>query len=97
MKKFLFTYHGMWEYTDEMKAAWGEWFDEIADSIVDGGNPLGDAHEVTADGETRRLTPDDAPAVGYTMIQADDVEEALELLADCPIIEKVRVYEAMSM
>ena len=38
-----------------------------------------------------------APATGYSIVSADNMDDAVKLLADCPIVDSVRVYEAMSM
>jgi hypothetical protein len=94
VKKFLFMYEGMWEFTDEMKAAWGDWFESVGGNMVDGGNPLGPGLRVTHHG-TEEL--DGAPITGYSLFNASDLDAALELLEGCPIIDGVRVYEAMSM
>jgi len=98
MKKFVFTYHGSWPTapTQEMMDAWTNWFGSIADHLVDAGNPLGSGREVTTTG-SQDLTPEMAPATGYSIVSADNMDDAVKLLADCPIIDSVRVYEAMSM
>ncbi len=96
MKKFLFVYHGAWVYTREVKDGWTNWFALIGDSIIDGGSPLGPGREVTPTG-TKEASPDISPATGYTLVKADSMEEAVGLLEECPIIDSVMVYEAMSM
>ncbi|MDH3426170.1 MAG: hypothetical protein OEM22_05810 [Acidimicrobiia bacterium] len=97
MKKFVFLYQGMWDPSDQaMKDAWTNWFGSISDSIVDGGNPLGAGREVTPTGTIDLpLTADST--TGYTIVNADNLDDAERLLKDCPIVTGVRVYEAMSM
>lgn len=34
---------------------------------------------------------------GYTIVNADSIDEAEKLLANCPIITSVVIYEAISM
>jgi hypothetical protein len=34
---------------------------------------------------------------GYTIINAEDMDEAERIAQGCPIITSIRVYEAMSM
>ena len=96
MKKFLFIYHGLKEFTPEIMEAWGSWFESVADSMVDSGSPLGPGTEVTRTG-TREVSPDLSPATGYSIVNANSLDEALGLLEDCPIVDSVRVYEAKSM
>jgi hypothetical protein len=96
MKKFLYLYQGAWEYTDEMKAGWQQWFAEVGNRFVDSGNPFLGGREVTPSGSTA-LTPQMSPAVGYSIVSAADMDEAERLLEGCPIIESVRIYEAATM
>lgn len=96
MKKFMFLFHGAWEMTQEQKDAWGNWFAEIGESIVDSGNPFGPGREVTRTG--RRDLPFDARATtGYTIVNADSMADAEKLLENCPIASSVEIYEAMKM
>ncbi len=94
MKKFVFMYEGMWEYTDEAKAEWAAWFASVGESMIDGGNPLGAGVRITREGQEELVGP---PVTGYSIFSAEDLDAALNLLDDCPIIDGVRVYEAMSM
>ena len=97
MKKFVFIFHGMWaEPTQEVMDAWTNWFASISDHLVDSGNPLGEAREVTPTG-ARDLAADMERASGYTIVNAESMDHAVKLLDDCPIITSVRVYEAVSM
>jgi hypothetical protein len=96
MKKFMFIYHGAWDFSQEAKDAWGKWFEAIADHIVDSGNPFGPGREVTPT-DVRDLSAERSPAVGYTIVSADDMDHAVKLLSDCPIVHSVRVYEAAAM
>ena len=96
MKKYVFLYHGFGEPTREVMDAWSTWFAAVGDSMVDSGNPFGPGREVTPTG-TKDLTPEMAPAHGYSIVNADSMADAEKLLEGCPIIDSVRVYEAMSM
>lgn len=96
MKKYVFLYYGWGEPTQATMDAWMTWFAEIGESIVDSGNPFGPGREVTPTGA--RDLPTGADAVtGYTIVNADSIEDAEKLLANCPIITGVRIYEAMAM
>lgn len=97
MKKYMFLFQGAWDpTTPEMKDAWTGWFAEIGDSIVDGGNPFGEGREITKSG-SRDLPLESDSTTGYTIVEAASLDDAEKLLANCPIITSVRVYEAMSM
>jgi len=97
MKKFVFLYYGAWpgEPTREIMDAWTAWFASIGENLVDGGNPLGQGREVTA-GASTDLT-EASPITGYSIVSADSMDDAEKLLVGCPIIDGVRIYEAMSM
>ncbi len=61
----------------EQEAAWGRWFGEIGDSIVEFGNRVGRA---TTLGETAPGTV----LTGYTLIKADSYDAAVALAKGCP-------------
>lgn len=97
MSKFMFLYKGSWpEPTPEIGDAWTSWFSEIEESIVDSGNPFGTGREVS-DRESTDLSLGPQSIAGYTIVNADNIDEAEKLLANCPIVTSVLVYEAMSM
>ena len=96
MKKFMFLYYGMWTPTQEMKDAWSRWFASISDQLVDSGNPFGPGMEISHTG-SKELPLDKEAIAGYSIINANSIEEAEKIAKDCPIITSVRVYEAMSM
>lgn len=96
MKKFVFLYYGFEPPTQEIKDAWSNWFASIGDKIVDSGNPFGTGREITHNG-TKELSLDNGAITGYSIINAESIDEAEEIAKGCPIITSVRVYEAMSM
>ena len=99
MKKFVFTYHDNWtEPTQEIMDAWMTWFGAIGESIVDGGNPFGPGKEFMR-GAVKDLSPEQSPATGYTIVNAESMDAAIKLLEGCPILDdgSIHVYEAMSM
>jgi hypothetical protein len=96
MKKFMFLYVGMWTPTQEMKDAWSQWFAANGDKMVDSGSPFGAGLEITHHG-TNELTQDTNAVTGYSIINANSLDEAEKIAKDCPIMTSVRVYEAMSM
>lgn len=98
MKKFVFLYYGRWPETptQEIKDAWSKWFASIADKLVDSGSPFGLGREITH-ARIKELSQDKAAITGYSILNAESMEEAEKIAKACPIITSVRVYEAMSM
>jgi hypothetical protein len=105
MAKFVFVYHGgkpgtSKEEQDKIMAAWGQWFGELGDALVDGGNPFGAPQVVSADGVNDKTNGQ--PATGYSVVNAKDQAAAAELAKGCPILAdssdtQVEVYEAFPM
>jgi hypothetical protein len=81
--RFLLLYSGPPTPPDAAHEGWPEWFSKIGDALVDVGSPAADGFVVHADGSTggpqRRVN-------GYSIIQAEDRDAALELLRDHPIL-----------
>jgi hypothetical protein len=95
VKKFVFLAHGEMERTPEFQQAHMRWWSSIQDHVVDSGNPLVNGRNVTADGDVSELDAETAPALGYSVVQAESLDAAVDLLADCPM--DMWVYEAMPM
>jgi hypothetical protein len=105
MGKFVFIYKGgkpgaTKEEQDKVMAAWGKWFQDLGDALVDGGNPFGPPHEVTAEGVNEN--PVGTPASGFSIVNAADHPAACEMAKGCPMLadspsSKVEVYEAFPM
>jgi len=89
MPHFIFAYHGgktpeTPEETEVEISRWQSWFDNIGDTIIDPGNPVGLSKTVSAAGVSDDGGPN--PLSGYTIIQADSIDRAVELAKACPII-----------
>ena len=95
MKKFVFLAHGEMERTPEFQRAHMAWWSSIQDHVVDSGNPLFNGRNVTRHRTVTEVTADQSPARGYSIVQAESIDEAVALLADCPM--DMWVYEAMPM
>jgi hypothetical protein len=96
MKKFLMLAYGYEEPTPDVMQAWGAWFAKVGDRFLDSGSPLGAGLQVTTSGSTD-LSGDASPITGYSILSAESLEEAEQLLEGLPIIDSVRLYEARSM
>jgi hypothetical protein len=96
MKRFVFLHYGYETPTPEIMDAWGKWFASIGDRTVENVGPFGPGREITHTG-TRELPHDMGATTGFTIINAEGIDEAEEIAKDCPIITSIRVYEVMSM
>lgn len=95
MKKFVFLAHGEMDRTPEFQEAHMKWWSSIQEHVVDSGNPLFNGRSVAKDGTVTELTANMTPSLGYSIVQAESIDDAVALLADCPM--DMRVYEAMPM
>ncbi|MEM7326902.1 MAG: YciI family protein [Actinomycetota bacterium] len=105
MTNYVFTYHGgagmpeTQEEQDKLMAAWGAWFEQMGDKVVDGGNPFTIHRTVAADGSVS----DGGPAAelgGYSVITADSFDDAVTIAKGCPVLEgggQVQVSETIEM
>lgn len=103
MTKYVLAYHGtgdMPEAPEDMEkvmAEWGAWFGGMGDALVDGGNPFAERRLVSADGSTG---PAPGDLSGYSIIQADTFDRAVEIAKGCPVLQsdgQVEVCEAIDM
>lgn len=104
MPKYIFAYHGgdMPETEAEgaqVMAEWTAWFEGMGDAVVDGGNPVGPSSTLQSDG-TISCDGGPNPLSGYSLIKADDIEQATAIARDCPILKargSIEIAEAMEM
>jgi len=89
MADYVLVYSGggMPETEEEgarVMAAWGAWYEKLGEAIVDGGNPIGQVKGITPDGTVSDIV---GGPTGYTIVTADSIDQAVEMAADCPILE----------
>jgi hypothetical protein len=88
MPKFLVTYHGAGapapQEAQEAMAAFMAWAASAGEALVDPGAPLGPAKTVKADSVSDG--PADGPANGYSILQAADLDSAVDLVQTHPFI-----------
>ena len=95
MKKFVLLYIGTRRQpTPEAMEKINKWFEVLGERIVDSGNPLAPGTEI-AQSQTKTLSQDNEDIIGYSIINAESVEEIEKLSKDCPTT--IRVYEALPM
>jgi hypothetical protein len=83
---------------DAQMAAWGKWFGELGDAVVDPGNPFGPSKAIAADSSVG----DGAPSglTGYSVLTADSLDAATEMAKGCPVFAvggSVEVYETFEV
>lgn len=80
MPGYLLSFRAPTDYTSTpgTRAAWNEFFQAISTHLEDIGNPIFSRHSV---GETGTGTV----LGGYSLINADNFEQARELAASCPL------------
>ena len=104
MAKYVLVYHGggmaeTEEEQAEVMAAWGVWMDGIGSALEDPGAPAGPARTVASDGAVTDGGGAN-PATGYSIVQADSLDEAVTLTKNNPIFSSggsIEVFEAIEM
>jgi len=94
VKNYLILHYGFEKPTPEIMGPWGKWFESIADRMVDAGHLPG-GREISHDG-TKELPLAKDSITGYTVIKAENLDDAEKIAQGCPIIASTRVYEIMS-
>jgi len=107
MSRFVFIYHApampaeVQPSDDDAKAmmdAWQAWAGKVGDGLVDFGTPLAGGIRVTKDG----TFPSERQVAGYTIIEAADLDAALELARIHPHLNtpggcEIEVHAAQSI
>ncbi len=106
MTKYLFIYHAPMTPADaapptpeQMEAVmgqWNAWAGKVGDRMVDFGTPLAGGVQVTPEG----TSPSTREVAGYTLIEADSMDDALALAQDHPHLNMpggctIEVHEAL--
>ena len=99
MGKYVYVYYAGKDTDAGDDAAWGKWFGDLGNKLVDGGNPFGTDGQAVHIGGVMPVA--EKPVTGYSIITAGSMEEATELAKGCPLISSkdgaVCVYEALPM
>ncbi len=102
MSNYIFAYHGgkkpeSPEAGAELMARWKAWMGGLGDALVNPGNPVGMSKTVSSGGVS-----DDGgsnPLSGFSIVNADSMDTALEMAKGCPHLEHgtIEVAEVMEM
>ncbi len=102
MGKFVVVYKGgaMAESPETQEAImgkWMAWFGSLGPAVTDFGNPFGASMSLEADGAVGDAS---TSLTGYTIVEAQSLQHAGELVTSCPVFEaggSVEVFEALAM
>jgi hypothetical protein len=102
MAKYLLTYYGGKMETDpkkadQTKAKWIKWFTDMGKAVVDGGNPTMPGKTVSGSGVK---SADGKAVMGYSIIQAADLDAAVAIAKSSPQIAaggQIEVDQIMSV
>ncbi|MGB5335932.1 MAG: hypothetical protein WBN07_09940 [Woeseiaceae bacterium] len=92
MKRFMLLHFGFEIPTPEIMAAWGSWFESTADVTSDKGGFHGGAREISHEG-SKDLPMSMDSITGYSIINAESLEDAGKIAKANPFIASIRVYE----
>ena len=109
MKKFIVLYHASEEAAKKMASAtpekmkagmapWMEWAKKCGSGLLDMGTPLGNGKIVTRNG----TSPSNKEVVGYSILQAENIAEAVEMLKGHPHLDwvegcEIEVHESFQL
>jgi hypothetical protein len=109
MKKFIVIYHAPLSATEQMAQAspeemqkgmepWMAWAEKCGDGLADMGSPLANGLKVTEAG----TTPSNKSVVGYSVLQANSMEDAVAMLQGHPHLGwaegcEIEVHESMAL
>ena len=95
MTRYMLLHYGFEKPTPEIMEGWKAWFASIADRTVENGGFHGAAKEIAAAG-SKDLVMDRDCITGYTIIEAESIEEAEKIAGENPFITAIRVYEIVN-
>lgn len=97
---YLYTGSGMAETLEaqqQVMRAWTAWFGELGAAIVDPGLPFGGSASIAADGSVGASV---SGICGYTVINADSLDDATALAKGCPQLTAggtVEIFQTLAM
>jgi hypothetical protein len=79
----MLLYNGPATAPDASHEGWPDWFQRLGEKLVDMGSPMANGFVIRSD----RTTSGNVSSLnGYSIIQAEDAAEALELVKDHPFL-----------
>lgn len=89
MANYLLVYHGgsgmpaTPEEGARVLKAWNDWFADLGDAVVDGGNPSSQTRKIAANGA---VSDDPSGPSGYSVIRAGSLDDAVAKARGCPVL-----------
>lgn len=109
MKKYIVLYYAPASAVEQMAKVspeemkkgmepWMQWKEKIGSGMVDMGTPLGNAQKITKSGASSNKSN----VIGYSILQADNMEGAVEMLKSHPHLLwtegcEIEVHESMPL
>ena len=94
MNKYMMLHVGFEKPTPEIMEAWGKWFQSVADDSVEHGG-LMNGRELSKNG-TKDLDWNMESITGYSIVNAESMEDAEKIASTNPFIASIRIYEIRS-
>ena len=105
MKKFIILYNGPAtppeqmdpELVQKIMGGWKTWMEKVGGDMLDMGQPMANGQAIVDDGSQKAALE----LSGYSIIQAESLEKAVELVQDHPFLSdktgkfSVEVFELM--
>ena len=102
MPKYFLAYHGgkkpeTPEAGQAFMKRWMDWMDGAGEAMYDRGYPAGMSKTLSASGVEDNGGPN--PLSGLSIVQADTIEDAIEIAKGCPHLDHgtIEIAEAMDM
>jgi hypothetical protein len=87
------------EEQEKVMAAWGQWFGQLGQSLVDGGNPFsGQSTAISSNGTVTQGAS--SGLTGYSILKADTLDAATSMAKGCPVLTSggsVEVWETLQV
>ncbi len=105
MAKYLLLYRGgsMPETEAESAAvikAWTTWYTSLGSAVVDPGNPFTPLAKKIASNGAMSDSPAGTIASGYTILQAESLDQAAKMAQGCPVLQggaEISVFETFDV
>ena len=104
MNKYAFSYYGepSFKSSEEGKkhmSEWRVWMQSLGTSMVDPGVPLKEGKTVSSGGVKDGSSSRTSRLTGYSIVEAESVEKAIEMAKTCPHLRHgtIDVAEVMKM
>ena len=93
MKKFILLHYGFEKPTPEIMAAWGKWFEATQASISSIWAAISAVAAKSRKGGTKDLSLGPDSITGFTIVNAESLDDAEKMAQSNPYISSIRVYE----